>query len=419
MPVSGMAYLDRPSEAGYFLFPDLSVRHEGLYRLSFNLYEETKEEKDFDEETSNPKHSPVGASFDWRMEIKSVNFSVYSAKKFPGLAESTTLSRTVAEQGCRVRIRRDVRMRRRDGKPSSNDYKKVDDDYGHRPTARTPERQMHDYHRQRSASAASDHSRMGYGDPQRRPSVPEYPAAPPPPPGYSQSAGGQHLGFGGAGPHASQQHPGPQPPQPMSSPVTAYPPSSYPSPYQTPVAPQNGYASRPSSQAYSSGKSEYPERRYSNTSQVPPSPRYGPSIATNGDMKREADTPQSQYQNGELPPIATNHQSRNSLPSIANLINHVKGTHPTVPYTNSGTIEPDENPGLPEHPHASVATGSKRSFYDSSDDQRRIKGARPSVTDGRPSGALHNRDGTITYPGLPLQDAEGATKWFTENTFQH
>ena len=48
MPVSGMAYLDRPQEAGYFLFPDLSVRHEGRYRLTFNLYEQTKDEKDMD-----------------------------------------------------------------------------------------------------------------------------------------------------------------------------------------------------------------------------------------------------------------------------------------------------------------------------------------------------------------------------------
>ena len=39
MPVAGMAYLDRPTAGGYFIFPDLSVRHEGKFRLSFNLYE--------------------------------------------------------------------------------------------------------------------------------------------------------------------------------------------------------------------------------------------------------------------------------------------------------------------------------------------------------------------------------------------
>ncbi|KAJ2969564.1 hypothetical protein NQ176_g8598 [Zarea fungicola] len=48
VPASGMAYLDRPNEAGYFIFPDLSVRHEGNFRLSFSLFETTKEEKDWD-----------------------------------------------------------------------------------------------------------------------------------------------------------------------------------------------------------------------------------------------------------------------------------------------------------------------------------------------------------------------------------
>ncbi|KAL5615295.1 hypothetical protein BROUX41_005344 [Berkeleyomyces rouxiae] len=117
MPVSGMAYLDRPTVAGYFLFPDLSVRHEGRYRLAFNLYEEIKDPADAS--IGHIEKSPdVGLepSFDWRMEAKSNAFTVYSAKKFPGLTESTLLSRTVADQGCRVRIRRDVRMRTRENK---------------------------------------------------------------------------------------------------------------------------------------------------------------------------------------------------------------------------------------------------------------------------------------------------------------
>lgn len=124
MPVAGMAYLDRPGPAGYFIFPDLSVRHEGKYRLSFNLFEELKDPKDADAEPlpGSPKMADVRpknpmspqAHVCFRLEVKSVPFNVYSAKKFPGLAESTALSRIVAEQGCRVRIRRDVRMRRRD-----------------------------------------------------------------------------------------------------------------------------------------------------------------------------------------------------------------------------------------------------------------------------------------------------------------
>lgn len=134
-PVAGMAYLDRPCHAGYFVFPDLSIRHEGRYRLSFNLFEEVKmdADADIDENSANKDHpsakllhrSPANPYqyVNFRLEVKSVPFNVFSAKKFPGLAESTDLSRCVAEQGCRVRIRRDVRIRvRKENKPSNDDF---------------------------------------------------------------------------------------------------------------------------------------------------------------------------------------------------------------------------------------------------------------------------------------------------------
>ncbi|KAJ5166063.1 hypothetical protein N7492_006359 [Penicillium capsulatum] len=127
VPVAGVAYLDRPSQAGYFIFPDLSVRHEGRYRLSFHLYEEIKNVKDADKDSNAPLPNQIGhplaskpgspqAFLNFRLEVKTVPFTVYSAKKFPGLATSTNLSHVIAEQGCRVRIRRDVRMRRRGDK---------------------------------------------------------------------------------------------------------------------------------------------------------------------------------------------------------------------------------------------------------------------------------------------------------------
>lgn len=107
--IAGIAYLDRPAPAGYFVFPDLSVRHEGLYRLRFSLFENTKE---------NAYPRPHGnwkgqEEFTHRLDVKTREFFAFSAKKFPGLTESTALSRIIAEQGCRIRIRRDVRMRRR------------------------------------------------------------------------------------------------------------------------------------------------------------------------------------------------------------------------------------------------------------------------------------------------------------------
>ncbi|KAF1997163.1 hypothetical protein P154DRAFT_294988 [Amniculicola lignicola CBS 123094] len=139
-PVAGMAYLDRPSPAGYFIFPDLSVRHEGKYRLSFALYEELKDPKDMDPEDrstlSTHPQTGIDAHVSHRLEVKSSPFVVFSAKKFPGLSESTALSRMVAEQGCRVRIRRDVRMRRRENK-SSKEWDEYEEEGGYDQARRT------------------------------------------------------------------------------------------------------------------------------------------------------------------------------------------------------------------------------------------------------------------------------------------
>lgn len=218
MPVSGMAYLDRPAEAGYFIFPDLSVRHEGKYKLSFNLYEETKESKDGDADPTDHQPAPSGlfanGSFDFRLEVKSDPFTVYSAKKFPGLAESTMLSRTVAEQGCRVRIRRDVRMRRRDGK-ASEDFN--DEEYARGARRSATPSSIHDvYSRQRSLSNASI-DRQPYIQ-ERRPSNVEQPPQPfqtayAPSPITPQSAPGGYLQFGGT---IAQSYSAPQFAQPQA-----------------------------------------------------------------------------------------------------------------------------------------------------------------------------------------------------------
>ncbi|OAG42818.1 hypothetical protein AYO21_03101 [Fonsecaea monophora] len=120
--IASAAYLEKPKRAAYFIFPDLSVRHEGWYRLRFSLFEGVKHdqdadigkpfnrtERDGDNLTAPVRHEGV---FN-RMEVLSTPFQVYSAKKFPGLNQSTALSMMVADQGCRVRIRRDVRQRKR------------------------------------------------------------------------------------------------------------------------------------------------------------------------------------------------------------------------------------------------------------------------------------------------------------------
>lgn len=262
MPVSGMAYLDRPQEAGYFLFPDLSVRHEGRYRLTFSLYEETKEDEDKDPKTSDAPAVPgvgpaQGGSFDFRMEVKSQDFIVYSAKKFPGLTESTALSRVVAEQGCRVRIRRDVRMRRRDGK-GGNDYEAAaEPDFERRPNRTATPDVRPDAYRERSMSGSGDRATYP-APPQRRPSnadySPQYPAAPAPPGGHLQFLGGS----------SNPQYP--SQPQPFAQ------PNSVPASPIYPPGPSQSYQSQPS---YAPPPLGYAQERAPSQSYAPinPSPR--------------------------------------------------------------------------------------------------------------------------------------------------
>ncbi|KAF9947607.1 hypothetical protein BGZ70_002601, partial [Mortierella alpina] len=86
---------DNGTESGFFVFPDLSVRMEGTYRLKFCLYE------------------MVGKDVHFCAYVISDPLIVYSAKKFPGMEESTLLSQYFAEQGLKIRIRKEVRPKKR------------------------------------------------------------------------------------------------------------------------------------------------------------------------------------------------------------------------------------------------------------------------------------------------------------------
>ncbi|KAI9890003.1 MAG: hypothetical protein M1814_004621 [Vezdaea aestivalis] len=85
------------ADGGFFVFGDLSVKIEGEFRLRFSLFEMRKAEV---------------------FHIKSIvskPFTVYPAKSFPGMSESTFLSRSFGDQGVRLRIRKEPRtmMRKR------------------------------------------------------------------------------------------------------------------------------------------------------------------------------------------------------------------------------------------------------------------------------------------------------------------
>lgn len=101
------------AEGGFFVFGDLSVKREGRFRLLFTLYE-----RDQDSST---------ASFNYVSELVTNVFTVYPTKLFPGMADSTALTRAFSDQGVKVRLRKDssgmaARKRTRGATESTDGY---------------------------------------------------------------------------------------------------------------------------------------------------------------------------------------------------------------------------------------------------------------------------------------------------------
>ncbi|KAG4426429.1 hypothetical protein IFR04_000311 [Cadophora malorum] len=425
MPVSGMAYLDRPAEAGYFIFPDLSVRHEGKYILSFNLYEETR--PDAEQDIKDPKSmggavmSP-DASFDWRLEIKSELFTVFSAKKFPGLAESTSLSRTVAEQGCRVRIRRDVRMRRREGK-SSGEMEAQEEEY----RASRPIEQ--DSYQARSRSNSAEGYRSGTHSPIA-------PAAPAPPGGnlgwvdaHRQQSATQFAVPGNfAAPQSQQYHP----PTPQSHyqqgppPHSGYgqqPPPSHPG-YGDKVYPSSAVELRRDRDMY-----EHPEvRRASAASYQPPHPYQHAPAPPPVDQNYNRQ-PYSNYAApspvipAQLPPIRSDLEKRHSIaPRPIEPLSFPPLRSPTyertdrptpAPLQYSGTqLAPAPAPLTPAAPAEPMRNGNKRPygsvFSSSATEEPLHNGMRPGSSHGDKP-VIDEDDEDVDFPAdMTYRRADGS-----------
>ncbi|CDH57921.1 developmental regulator [Lichtheimia corymbifera JMRC:FSU:9682] len=82
-------------EGGYFIFDDISVRQEGHFKFKFSLFR------------------IVESHVFYLCSILSDTFQVYSPKTFPGMSESTDLTRWFSDQGVRVRIRRNSNTNKR------------------------------------------------------------------------------------------------------------------------------------------------------------------------------------------------------------------------------------------------------------------------------------------------------------------
>ncbi|KAL0941998.1 developmental regulator [Colletotrichum truncatum] len=79
-------------EGGFFVFGDISVKTEGYYKLRFFLYE------------MRDLEAVMCTS------IESSRFQVHTQRTFPGMTESTMLTRQFSDQGVRLRLRKDSRV---------------------------------------------------------------------------------------------------------------------------------------------------------------------------------------------------------------------------------------------------------------------------------------------------------------------
>lgn len=110
--VSAFKLTNPNNEMGvWFILQDLSVRTEGAFRLKMNFVNVGSPTA---AQTLNTASAPVLAS------CFSDKFDVYSAKKFPGVIESTNLSKCFATQGIKIPIRKDG-IRGNERRPGDDD----------------------------------------------------------------------------------------------------------------------------------------------------------------------------------------------------------------------------------------------------------------------------------------------------------
>ncbi|KAL1963523.1 hypothetical protein VTN77DRAFT_8104 [Rasamsonia byssochlamydoides] len=101
----------------WFILQDLSVRTEGTFRLKMNFVNVgTQSDSNNGTPVLNHGSAPVLAS------VFSEPFQVFSAKKFPGVIESTPLSKCFALQGIKIPIRKDGVKGRGQGGEGDDEY---------------------------------------------------------------------------------------------------------------------------------------------------------------------------------------------------------------------------------------------------------------------------------------------------------
>ncbi|KKK19458.1 hypothetical protein ARAM_004139 [Aspergillus rambellii] len=110
------------TDGGFFVWGDLSIKVEGEYRLKFTLFEMRKDAVAYLKTIISDRFTgKFNASISWTLQELTLS-QVSPPKSFPGMAESTFLSRSFADQGVKLRIRKEPRTLIKRPAPRPEDF---------------------------------------------------------------------------------------------------------------------------------------------------------------------------------------------------------------------------------------------------------------------------------------------------------
>ncbi|KAJ6259780.1 hypothetical protein Dda_5421 [Drechslerella dactyloides] len=280
------------TDGGFFVFGDLSVKVEGQFRLRFSLFEIS----------NNEVH--------YIKSITSSPFTVYPMKNFPGMSESTFLSRSFGDQGVRLRIRKEPRtlVRKRAYRPPPPEaYASAQ---MRRPSSPDSHYMTHGYP---TPHSSVDYGYPPYHDMHKRVKMDGGPQYPPPPPPHGREPYGERSPYAEYPPNSATNPPGYHPGYPN------YPPNSSYQQQRSPTTP-GGYFPAPPHSAHSNQgyghyppppqhpQHEYPSRHSSYSGPSPihptqqPSPLYeSPNYHTSSQSTRSPITSSAPYKSYDRP----------------------------------------------------------------------------------------------------------------------
>ena len=107
---------ERGVRGSFFVFPDLSCRSPGQYKLLFRLLK------------INPHEMMTTTKNRIRARIESDAFEVFTAKEFPGMRASSPLLRALRAQGLNVGVKKGSEASRRNARKKTQQRKNEDND---------------------------------------------------------------------------------------------------------------------------------------------------------------------------------------------------------------------------------------------------------------------------------------------------